>query len=113
MSWVINFIFLAGFFGCPASSTKQITLSNKHLRIGVVPHPPYLIIRKDKKGQYIYSGLYGDFFDYIKKARNNTIELVIPPDHLWGNCYDNDNCTGMIGLVSRSEVDFALGIISL
>ena len=113
MFWVLNFIFLAGFFGCPASSTKKITLSNKHLRIGVVPLSPHLIIKKDKKGQDVYSGLYGDFLNYIKKARNNTIKLVIPDDGLFGNCYDKDNCTGMIGLVTRSEVDFSLGRVSL
>ena len=110
MCWFSYLIFLICSFACRVTSEKQMTLANKHLRVGVVPLPPYLIITKNKKGQITYSGLYGDFLDYIRKARNSSINVVIPPDHLWGNCYGKDNCTGMIGLVTRNEVDFSLGI---
>ena len=88
-----------------------MTLSNKHLKIGAVPFPPYLVRKKEKNGQESYSGILWDFVEYIRKARNCTFTVVIPPDGLWGYCYENDNCTGMIGLVNRSEVDFAIGIV--
>ena len=110
MCWFSYLIFLICSFACRVTSEKQMTLANKHLRVGVVPLPPYLIITKNKKGQITYSGLYGDFLDYIKKARNSFIKVVIPHDRLWGNCYEKDNCTGMIGLVTRNDVDFSLGI---
>ena len=103
-------IFLIGFFGSQASCTRQMTLSNKHLKMGARPVAPYLIKLKDIDGLERYSGVLWDLVEYIRKARNCTFKVVTPPDGLWGNCYGKNNCTGMIGLVSRSEVDFALGI---
>ena len=93
------------------SSTRQKTLSNVHLRIGAVPFPPFLVKNQGKNGEDKFSGLLWDFVEYIQKARNCTFTVVIPPDRVWGNCYGNDNCTGMIGLVNRGEVDFSLGIV--
>ena len=87
-----------------------MTLHNKHLKMGAVMFPPFLVKSKDDNGQESYSGLLWDLVEYVQKARNCTFTVVIPPDGLWGNCYGKNNCTGMIGLVSRSEVDFALGI---
>ena len=80
-----------------------------HLRMGAVPFPPFLVRNLDKNGQESYSGILWDFVEYIQKARNCTFTVVIPPDELWGICYGNNNCTGMIGLVNRREVDFAIG----
>ena len=84
-------------------------LSNKHLKMAARPFPPYLVINKEKNGQDTYSGLLWDLVEYVKKARNCTIAVVIPNDGLWGNCYGPNNCTGMIGMVNRREVDFAIG----
>ena len=86
-----------------------MTLSNKQLRMGAVPFSPFLVKSKDNDGKIRYSGLVWDLVDYIQKARNCTFTVVIPKDGIWGNCYGNDTCTGMIGLVNRSEVDFAIG----
>ena len=104
-------IFFVGYLGCQVSSSRQMTLSNKHLRMAAVPFPPFLVKGEDENGHGTYSGLLWDFIEYIQDARNCTFTVVIPPDLSWGNCYGNNNCTGMIGLVNRREVDFALGII--
>ena len=42
----------------------------------------------------------------IKQARNLT---VVTGDGYWGKCYNETSCTGMIGMVNRKEVDFAIG----
>ena len=103
-------IFLAGYFGCQVSSTRQMMLTNKHLRVGAVPIPPYIIFNQDKNGQTNFNGLLGDLIDYIKTARNCTFTVVTPSDGQFaGNCYGNNTCTGTLGLVNRSEVDFAIG----
>ena len=45
--------------------------------------------------------------------RNFTFEMVSEADYTWGLCYGYNetswSCDGMIGMVNRSEVDFALG----
>ena len=92
------------------SSGEQITMHNKHFKIGVVPRPPdMVVITKNKNGQDIVGGLMGKVLKYLEKARNCSFKVVIPDDGLWGNCFGRYNCTGMIGLVSRNEVDFAVG----
>ena len=93
------------------ASREQMTIHNKHFKIGAVPRPPVAIISKDRNGKDIIGGLLGAFFEYLKDARNITYKVVIPDDGRWGNCYGNNNCTGMIGLVNRNEVDFAIGNI--
>ena len=84
-------------------------MHNQHFKIGTMPYPPWAVISKDENGQDIIGGLLGKLLEYLKGARNCTFEVVIPNDQLWGNCYGKNNCTGMIGLVNRSEVDFAIG----
>ena len=108
--WI--WIFFVEYLGCHAALMKQMTLSNKHLKMGAVPYSPFLIKNTNKNGEESYSGLLWDFIEYIQKARHCTVTVVTPPDGLWGRCYGYDNCTGMIGLVNRSEVDFAIGIIN-
>ena len=104
-------IFFAVYLWCQvSSSSRQMRLSNKHLRMGAVPFPPFLVRNRDTNAQDTYSGILWDLVEYIQKARNCTFTVVIPPDMSWGNCYDNNTCTGMIGLVNRSEVDFAIGM---
>ena len=78
--------------------------------MGALPTPPMFIITKDKNGQDTYSGFMWDLIEYIQKARNCTVTVVVPKDKVWGYCHEKDNCTGMIGQVNRQEVDFALGM---
>ena len=101
---------LAGFFAHQVTSTRPMTLFNKHFKIGAVPIPPFFTINQDQNGQEIYGGMLWDFIEYIKEARNCTFTVMTPPDGLWGQCYGTNNCTGMLGMVTRLQVDFALGI---
>ena len=54
-----------------------------------------------------------DFLMFMKEARNFTFTLVHETDYIWGECYGADNCTGMVGMVNRKEVDFAIGRLSV
>ena len=78
--------------------------------MGALPGYAFLIKNTDKNGQDSYSGLLWDLIEFIQKARNCTITVVSPPDGLWAFCYGHNNCTDMIGMVNRSEVDFSLGM---
>ena len=93
------------------SASRKAALTNKHLMVAAEPWPPILIISKDSNGKDTYSGLVWDFMEYIQEARNCTFTIVRPHDGQWGFCYGNNNCSGMIGLVNRKEVDFAIGLV--
>ena len=58
----------------------------------------------------IFKGAFWELLVFIQQARNCTFSLIKSIDLIWGGeCYDSNNCTGMIGMVNRKEVDFALG----
>ena len=60
-------------------------------------------------GKESYGGLLWELVLLMKHTRNITFTLI-PGDGKWGNCYNKTSCSGMIGMVNREEVDFALGI---
>ena len=106
-------MFAMMFSGCTlrlAFAIEQMSIHNRNLKVGIVPRPPVIAVSKDNNGQDVFGGMLGKMIDYFKLARNCTFQVVIPDDGLWGNC-NEENCTGMIGLVNRSEVDFALGMV--
>ena len=103
-------LFYVGCLGSQVLSIRQNRLSNKHLKVGALPAPPTFMITKDKNGQETYGGYMWDLMEYIKKARNCTVTVVVPQDKVWGHCHKKDNCTGMIGTVNSKDADFALGM---
>ena len=85
-------------------------MRNKHLTIEGEYWFPFLIYDFDENGTAInYSGIMWDLLLFMQAARNFTFTMVSEADYVWGWCYAPYNCTGMIGMVNRSEVDFALG----
>ena len=103
-------------------ATGNNSLSNKHLKVAAELWTPFFIIYcNDKEMVYnreecpdedklTYGGALWDFLTYVKLARNVTFSILRPPSRLWGSCHGPNNCTGMIGMVNRGEVDFALGM---
>ena len=85
-------------------------LRNQHLTIEGELWPPFLTYDFDESGNPInYGGAMWDLLLFMQRARNFTFTLVSEADYDWGTCYAVDNCTGMIGMVNRKEVDFAIG----
>ena len=50
-----------------------------------------------------------EILDYLQVSLNFTTSLARPPDGGWGARDDQGNWSGMVGMVKRNEVDFALG----
>ena len=48
----------------------------------------------------------------MKEIRNLTL-TVVTGDGQWGQCYNESSCSGMIGMVNRKEVDFAIGMYKI
>ena len=104
--------------GLEASSVRQESMKNKHLVIEGEFWSPYLMWtcpgfgldwEEDCPGERTYDGVMWHLILFMQRARNFTFTLVHDADYEWGLCYAKDNCTGMIGMVNRREVDFALG----
>ena len=85
-------------------------MTNKHLRIGIKPSPPFLTVDVDQNGTETPRSMLWEPVEYWQKARNFTFTLVRPPDDRWGHCEGKHNCTGLLGLLIRKEVDFAIGM---
>ena len=111
----------------PISSAKHGGLSNKHLKVAADPWRPFLMWKCPNDIEWngwtedfqmgcpneeekLYSGAFWELLVFMQQARNCTFSLTKSIDTLWGGeCYDSNNCTGMIGMANRKEVDFALG----
>ena len=64
-------------------------------------------------GSMTYGGALWELLKLVQLTQNVTFSIVRPPSSAktWGDCYGLNNCSGMIGMVNRGEVDFALGKI--
>ena len=94
--------------------------ANTHLKVAAEPWKPYFIFYcsdgKEKlneecsvEGNETYGGALWDLLEFIQRARNVKFSILRAPDKAWGVCQGRNNCTGMIGMVNRGEVDFAIG----
>ena len=111
-------IMLGTVFLCGIIATRSESLRGKHLRIEGEYWEPYLLWEcpgdlvpwdDDCPGNRTYIGVMYELLLFMQKARNFTFTLVHEADYEWGLCHSIDNCTGMIGMVNRGEVDLALG----
>ena len=104
------------------TATGHNSLLNKHIKVAASPFNPLFIFYCNEKkmvgrdecsnNMTTYSGALWDLLKLVKLARNVTFEILRPPSPpTWGYCYGENNCTGMIGMVNRREVDFAIGIL--
>ena len=100
---------------------KGYALENKHLKVAAERYAPFFVSYcpdgKEKlygakcadSGKETYGGVLWEFLDFMKHRMNLTFTILEAPDHEWGTCNGENNCTGMIGMVNRREVDFAIG----
>ena len=116
-------IFLQKAKGQTLTNVSQpittMDLTNKHLKVAVSYWRPFLMWDcpestnyewyVDCPGNRTYAGVMWDFLLFVKQARNVTFTLVHEPDYAWGFCSEVNNCSGMVGMVNKNEVDFALG----
>ena len=106
-------------------ATVNNSLLNKHLKVAAEPYHSFIIFyckgRKmgatDKcsdRGSMTYGGALWELLKLVQLSKNVTFSIVRPPNSAkpkWGDCYGVNNCSGMIGMVNRGEVDFAIGKI--
>ena len=113
-----NISAIPTIFRHQVSCVKQERLTNKHLMVEGEYWYPYLMWacpgfgldwEEDCPHERAYDGVMWRLLLFMQRARNFTFTLVHEAEDEWGSCYAKNNCTGMIGMVNREEVDFALG----
>ncbi|XP_071535585.1 probable glutamate receptor [Panulirus ornatus] len=80
-----------------------------------VSHRPVII--KDPKApggkRLTFVGLMEKFINYISQGINFTYTYVRPSDGTWGTKKDDGSWSGMMGMVSREEVDVSVGPLTV
>ena len=111
-------------FGMLVEAKGHGALLNKHHKVAAENWSPFFIVYCNEKmvsrvadcpdkENITYDGVLWEFLNMVKLARNVTFSILSPPTNTWGYCHTMNNCTGMIGMVNRKEVDFALGRFSV
>ena len=83
--------------------------NGKRLRVAAEQWDPWVVLDSEEAGQTKYSGIMIKILEYLQESLNFTTTIVRPPDLAWGAIDSNGRWNGMVGMVKRNEVDFALG----
>ena len=106
--------------GVPEKAVNH--LLSGHLKVAAATWSPFIIIKCNGKdiesvdndcpdeAKLTYTGILWEFLEWVKRKRNVTFSILRPSNPTWGYCHGMNNCSGMIGMVNRREVDFALGM---
>ena len=80
MHVISHYMMMVSFFCFGQVLTRQMSLANRHLKIGAQAWPPLLVIEKNDRGQDTISGPVGDYLKYLSQARNCSFTIVTPPE---------------------------------
>ena len=113
------FFLLVLSLGQQVWSAKQESqgMANRHLVVAAEMWEPFWGEEygpdgewEHPQGRVTYSGIMWDILMLMKRTKNCTFTVVPSIDGLWGGtCYGLNNCTGMIGMANRKDIDFAIG----
>ena len=84
-------------------------MSKSHFIVAADDWSPFFEVNAESSSDKPYSGIMLQLLEYVRESLNFTYEIRRPPDGQWGFVHKNGTVTGMVGMVNRSEVDFALG----
>ena len=82
--------------------------ANPHFIVAADDWSPFFMVNTNSASRP-YSGVMFELLKYVQTSLNFTFEIRRPLDGQWGYVLENGSVTGMVGMVNRSEVDFALG----
>ena len=105
---------LLAFKGCKSQALERQGLSNKHIKIVAVPWSPFLEWKCGEEPDFfwsdamftdcpngverLYRGILWELLRFMQQGKHFTFELIGIDDAFWGGtCYDNTNCTGIVG----------------
>lgn len=92
------------------SAISASSMRGRHVIIAAEKWPPWFDIEDRNDGKEpLYSGIMWKMLGYLQESINFTYTIVRPPDGKWGFGDAEGNRNGMLGMVKRKEVEFALG----
>ena len=120
MIWPFFEVFLAQLIFVTTLASKSLNpllarkkstglLNGKHLIVAANNWTPYITFKDKGNGTIEYSGFMYDALVFLSESLNFTYKIISSPDGKWGVGDENGNWNGMLGMVKRNEVDFALG----
>ena len=93
---------------CIHLNEARYNFNGRNLKMAAEVWDPWFLI-SEENGQVNYSGIMPKILKYLEVSLNFTTTLSRPPDGAWGAVDNDGNWGGMVGMVKRNEVDFALG----
>ena len=112
MQSVCSYLILLGLAKVINCVREGNVLNGRNLKVAAENRPPFFMIHEhpDYPGYFMYFGVMEQLLQELREALNFTTTIMRPADGLGGN-YDPEtkSWSGMIGMVHRNEVDFALG----
>ena len=109
LSWVTMVDYITSLLCFITFSQSHGTLINgSHFIVAAEHFSPFFEVNSGSPDKP-YSGVMLQLLEYVRLSLNFTYEIRRPPDGQWGFVHKNRTVTGMVGMVSRNEVDFALG----
>ncbi|XP_076365826.1 glutamate receptor ionotropic, kainate glr-3-like [Tachypleus tridentatus] len=85
------------------------TRNSTFLHVAVDEWFPFVKVTRDGHNEISINGPMKFVLQDLTRSLNFSYTLMSPDDHQWGVQLSNGKWTGMIGMVHRGEVDFALG----
>ncbi|KAG8177157.1 hypothetical protein JTE90_009849 [Oedothorax gibbosus] len=99
--WKCDYIFSTTLF---LNINKRLVM---HFRVAVGEYFPFLILKMDNS-QIQMTGPLAEAFQILANRANFTYSLLRAEGDVWGSLGPN-GWTGLLGMLARNEVDFALG----
>ena len=85
------------------------SINGKTLRMAAEHWEPWVTIR-EMSDSASYSGVSWKILEYLQDSLHFSTIITRPLDQTWGAPDENGVWGGMVGMVKRNEVDFALGL---
>ncbi|XP_068205358.1 glutamate receptor-like [Palaemon carinicauda] len=79
------------------------------LKVAAEEWVPYTHLEIQEDKSISIDGPMGYFLDMFSTKMNFTYEILRPDDGLWAALFPNGSFKGMVGMLEREEVEFALG----
>ncbi|KAJ9573764.1 hypothetical protein L9F63_008847 [Diploptera punctata] len=86
---------------------RRNNLQGLVIRAAAITEPPVTILRKEEN-TLILEGFFGKIWKTLEKQLNFTTEFSTPEDQAWGSLTSNGTWNGMIGMILRNEVEYAV-----
>ncbi|KAF2349296.1 Ionotropic glutamate receptor L-glutamate and glycine-binding domain [Trinorchestia longiramus] len=92
---------------------RQQDLQGRTLQVSVLNNWPFFGVTHDEGGNLVpESGIDVSVVSTLGKIMNFSIQVVTPSDGEWGKKLPNGSWSGIIGMVTRREVNFAINEIT-